>query len=140
MTVAREQLERDVRERLRTERILSVLAFGALLLTLVLAVWTAAAIPAVSDSPDASVQMWLVGHRFVRPVVIGVIVLVWLVENWSGRFDPRAALSCAVFLCMVVVFDLGTWALIQASPTDPMAGSPGTILWCYAPFPFPGTL
>jgi hypothetical protein len=145
MTIARQKIEREARQRTRTERIESMLALGVLVLTLVIVVWTAVAVPAVSDDSDAQVQMWLVGHRFVRPVAIGVIVLVWLAENWSGRFDPRAALTCAVFLCAVVVLDLGTWALIQASPAGPSAGgeaggSPGAVLWCYAPFPFPGIL
>jgi hypothetical protein len=115
MTVAKDQMEREVRLLTRTERIESMLAPGVLFLTLAIIVWTASAVPATLDTSGAQVQMWLVGHRFVRPAAIGVVVFRWLMENRSNRFDPRAALSCAVFLCAVAVLDLGTWALVQAA-------------------------
>src|SRR5262245_23649050 len=115
MTVAREKMGREALKRARTELIETTLAFGVLLLTLAIVVWTAATVPAASDSSGAQIQMWLVGHRFVRPATIGIVVFLWLTANWSNRFDPRAALTCAVFLCAVVVLDLGTWALVQAA-------------------------
>jgi hypothetical protein len=115
MTVARQQMERDALKRARTELIECTLACGVLLLTLAIVVWTASTVPAASDSSGAQIQMWLAGHRFVRPAAIGIVVFLWLTENWSSRFDPRAALTCAVFLCAVVALDLGTWALVQAA-------------------------
>jgi len=57
MTVARQQMERDAPKRARTELIESTLAFGVLLLTLAIVAWTAATIPAVSDSSGAQTQM-----------------------------------------------------------------------------------
>ncbi len=118
---------------------------GVLVVTLAIVIWMATTIPSVAGTGDPRDQMWLVGHRFVRPVAIALIALVWLAESVSGPFDPRAALTCALFLLVVVSLDASTWALIQAGPPGPaFAGepgsSPGIIPWCYAPFPFPGTL
>jgi hypothetical protein len=144
MKMARAKTERDIQWGVRTERIAMAVGVGALLVTLAIALWMAATIQSVV-SGDPQGQMWLVGHRFIRPVAIALIMLVWLVENVSGPLDLRSALTCALFVLGVVILDAGTWALIQAGPAGPVVGSesgggPGVIPWCYSPFPFPGTL
>jgi hypothetical protein len=141
--MARAETGRGVQRGIWAERIATISALGVLLITLAFTIWMAAAIPPVVDAGDPRVQLWLVGHQIVRPLAIALVATMGLADNRSGPFDARSALTCALFVLGVVLFDAATWAIIQASPADPTfagdaAAGPSFLLGSGVPLFLPG--